>query len=278
MFCSTKLKILNKTILARWPAARPRCIPPAGGSFRALNPFQSQQTVSPVKHSRETSLSLHPSINGLSRPLKPLAPYGRCITNQGSVPATPNAPMTISWRPGREHSRYPSLEPSHRPKSLRSPLEPGPTLRGLDAAILPKMDHSLVFSPRQPDSSDLEECPPTNTEPCKIGHSIDRRHFSVENFFEANCASVGCVERKLNRRKKCRKNNDFPYSNVYPLVTLLAMKDAGLRIRLQRELRESFLEACKAQDKPAAQVIREFMREYVEEHEAKAEASAKENN
>ena len=41
------------------------------------------------------------------------------------------------------------------------------------------------------------------------------------------------------------------------------MKDAGLRIRVQRELREQFLEACRAEDKPAAQVIREFMREYI---------------
>jgi len=41
------------------------------------------------------------------------------------------------------------------------------------------------------------------------------------------------------------------------------MKDVGLRIRVQRELREQFLEACKEQDKPAAQVLREFMREYV---------------
>lgn len=44
------------------------------------------------------------------------------------------------------------------------------------------------------------------------------------------------------------------------------MKDVGLRIRVQRELREQFLEACKAQDKPAAQVLREFMRNYVAEH------------
>ncbi|NVK20610.1 MAG: hypothetical protein HWE30_18110 [Methylocystaceae bacterium] len=40
--------------------------------------------------------------------MKPLAPSGRCITNQGSVPATPDTPMTISWRRlhrdhGREH-------------------------------------------------------------------------------------------------------------------------------------------------------------------------------
>jgi hypothetical protein len=47
------------------------------------------------------------------------------------------------------------------------------------------------------------------------------------------------------------------------------MKDAGLRIRVQRELRESFVEACKAQDKPAAQVLREFMRDYVREQAEK---------
>jgi len=41
------------------------------------------------------------------------------------------------------------------------------------------------------------------------------------------------------------------------------MKDVGLRIRVQRDLREQFLEVCRAQDKPAAQVLREFMREYV---------------
>jgi hypothetical protein len=39
------------------------------------------------------------------------------------------------------------------------------------------------------------------------------------------------------------------------------MKDAGLRIRVQRNVREKFLEVCRAQDKPAAQVLREFMRE-----------------
>lgn len=44
------------------------------------------------------------------------------------------------------------------------------------------------------------------------------------------------------------------------------MKDVGLRIRVQRELRDQFLETCRAQDKPAAQVIREFMRLYVEKH------------
>jgi hypothetical protein len=46
------------------------------------------------------------------------------------------------------------------------------------------------------------------------------------------------------------------------------MKDTGLRIRVQRELREAFLEVCRAQDKPAAQVLREFMRVYVEKSKA----------
>ncbi len=46
------------------------------------------------------------------------------------------------------------------------------------------------------------------------------------------------------------------------------MKDAGLRIRVQRDLRKQFLEVCRAQDKPAAQVLREFMREYIAEHNA----------
>lgn len=41
------------------------------------------------------------------------------------------------------------------------------------------------------------------------------------------------------------------------------MKDVGLRIRLQRELRDQFLSVCREQDKPAAQVLREFMRAYV---------------
>lgn len=49
--------------------------------------------------------------------------------------------------------------------------------------------------------------------------------------------------------------------------TTFMVKDSGLRIRVQRDLRDKFLEACRTQDKPAAQVIREFMREYVERQE-----------
>ncbi len=44
------------------------------------------------------------------------------------------------------------------------------------------------------------------------------------------------------------------------------MKDSGLRIRVERDLREQFLEVCRSQDKPAAQVLCESMRRYVSTH------------
>lgn len=46
------------------------------------------------------------------------------------------------------------------------------------------------------------------------------------------------------------------------------MKDSGLRIRVEKDLRERFLALCKKQDRPAAQIIREFMRDYLAKHEA----------
>jgi len=55
----------------------------------------------------------------------------------------------------------------------------------------------------------------------------------------------------------------------------MAGKDAGLRIRVERGLRDNFLEACRAEDKPAAQVLREFMRRYVSEYEAASELNSK---
>ena len=44
------------------------------------------------------------------------------------------------------------------------------------------------------------------------------------------------------------------------------MKDSGLRIRIERELREKFIETCREQDRPAAQVLREFMRAFINEN------------
>jgi len=43
----------------------------------------------------------------------------------------------------------------------------------------------------------------------------------------------------------------------------IRIKDAGLRLRVEKELRQEFVEACRAIGKPAAQVLREFMRDFV---------------
>ena len=42
------------------------------------------------------------------------------------------------------------------------------------------------------------------------------------------------------------------------------MNNSGLRIRVDDELRERFIVACKNNDLTAAQVLRDFMRHYVE--------------
>lgn len=43
------------------------------------------------------------------------------------------------------------------------------------------------------------------------------------------------------------------------------MKESGLRIRVENDLREAFLTTCKDEDKTAAQVLRAFMRSYVDQ-------------
>ncbi len=50
--------------------------------------------------------------------------------------------------------------------------------------------------------------------------------------------------------------------------------DAGFRIRLERDLRDKFIEMCRAKDHPAAQAIRDFMRQYIEENEAANDTEA----
>lgn len=46
------------------------------------------------------------------------------------------------------------------------------------------------------------------------------------------------------------------------------MKESGLRIRVDKGLRQRFVETCRAQDVTASQVLRHFMRQYVDEAEA----------
>lgn len=42
------------------------------------------------------------------------------------------------------------------------------------------------------------------------------------------------------------------------------MKDAGMRIRVEQELRDAFVAACQKLDVPAAQVLRQHMKAVVE--------------
>lgn len=52
---------------------------------------------------------------------------------------------------------------------------------------------------------------------------------------------------------------------MYPDGTLMT-KTSALRIRIEPSLHQQFIDACKAQDIKASQVLRDFMRVYVEQN------------
>lgn len=45
------------------------------------------------------------------------------------------------------------------------------------------------------------------------------------------------------------------------------MKDAGIRVRVEKELRASFVAACQAENRLASDVLRDFMRTYVDRYQ-----------
>lgn len=47
----------------------------------------------------------------------------------------------------------------------------------------------------------------------------------------------------------------------------MLLKDSGMRIRVEKELREAFVQACRAQNRPAADVLRDFMRTFTEKQQ-----------
>jgi uncharacterized protein involved in exopolysaccharide biosynthesis len=51
----------------------------------------------------------------------------------------------------------------------------------------------------------------------------------------------------------------------------LRVKDVGLRLRVERDLREEFVEICRSEGKAAAQVLREYMRDYITRNRAAAQ-------
>ena len=46
----------------------------------------------------------------------------------------------------------------------------------------------------------------------------------------------------------------------------MSNKDVGLRIRIDKELREAFQEACVTENRNASEVLRDFMQQYAEQH------------
>ena len=46
----------------------------------------------------------------------------------------------------------------------------------------------------------------------------------------------------------------------------MAKKDVAFKIRVEEELRRDFVAICRIEDRPAAQVVREFMRNYIASH------------
>ncbi len=51
------------------------------------------------------------------------------------------------------------------------------------------------------------------------------------------------------------------------------MKDAAIRIRVERELHSSFSAACRSENRLASDVLREFMRVYAEQHQDSKQGS-----
>jgi hypothetical protein len=47
----------------------------------------------------------------------------------------------------------------------------------------------------------------------------------------------------------------------------MSSKDVGLRIRVERELREAFQGACLAENRNASEVLREFMQAFADRHQ-----------
>lgn len=60
-------------------------------------------------------------------------------------------------------------------------------------------------------------------------------------------------------------------SRGYTFGMPFKIKDAGLRLRVEREIRQEFVEVCRGEGKTAAQVLREYMRDYIARNRATAQ-------
>jgi len=51
------------------------------------------------------------------------------------------------------------------------------------------------------------------------------------------------------------------------------MKNVGIRVRVEKDLRASFVAACQAENRPASEVLREFMKAYADQHQGGLQGS-----
>lgn len=56
------------------------------------------------------------------------------------------------------------------------------------------------------------------------------------------------------------------------MMKAMTTKDAGLRIRVERALRDAFRSACAAENRDASEVLREFMRSFAEQRHSGKQA------
>lgn len=64
------------------------------------------------------------------------------------------------------------------------------------------------------------------------------------------------------------KRDEHGYTTcIHVILITMASKDVGIRIRVEKELREAFQDACTAEHRQVSDVLREFMRAYAEQHD-----------
>lgn len=88
----------------------------------------------------------------------------------------------------------------------------------------------------------------------------------------------GTVRQVNQQTKMVLASAKWKAQNVYTTCTqCIAMKTSQFRIRVENTLRETFVDACKQIDRPASQVLREFMKQFVESQNVAAQSDLFEN-
>ena len=59
---------------------------------------------------------------------------------------------------------------------------------------------------------------------------------------------------------------------IHGIIYVMSNKDVGLRIRVDKALRESFQGACLSENKRASEVLREFMQLFSDSHQGGMQA------